>query len=80
MLINTASATSVATNVPGSPYLRTADAARYLGLGRSTLERMRIRGDGPAFRRLGTRVVAYAVSDLDAFASRQVRTSTSQAA
>ncbi len=61
-------------------YLRTADAARYLGVGQSTLERMRISGDGPAFRRLGAKIVTYAVADLDAWASQTVLHSTSQAA
>lgn len=61
-------------------YLRTPDAARYLGIGRSTLERKRIDGTGPAFRQLGSRIVTYAVSDLDAWASKQVLNSTSERA
>jgi excisionase family DNA binding protein len=61
-------------------YLRTPDAAKYLGVGKSTLERKRIEGTGPAFRRLGTKIVTYAVKDLDAWASEQVLESTSQAA
>lgn len=61
-------------------YLRTADAARYLGVGQSTLERMRIAGTGPQFRRLGTKIVSYAVADLDAWAGEQILSSTSQAA
>lgn len=63
-------------NYPARGYLRTADAAAYLGLGASTLERMRLKGTGPVFRRLGTRLVTYAVADLDEYASRQIRTST----
>jgi predicted DNA-binding transcriptional regulator AlpA len=59
-------------------YLRTPDAATYLGVGRSTLERKRVDGSGPKFRRLGTRVVIYAVDDLDAWASEQVFRSTSE--
>jgi predicted DNA-binding transcriptional regulator AlpA len=61
-------------------YLRTADAAKYLGVGKSTLERARIDGTGPKFRRFGSRIVTYAVGDLDTWASRQVLHSTSQAA
>lgn len=61
-------------------YLRTADAARYLGIGQSTLERKRIDGTGPKFRTLGAKIVTYAVSDLDAWANENVRTSTSEAA
>ena len=61
-------------------YLRTPGAASYLGMGQSTLERMRIEGTGPRFRRLGAKIVTYAVADLDAWASQQVHTSTSEAA
>ncbi|AJR22511.1 MULTISPECIES: helix-turn-helix transcriptional regulator [unclassified Sphingobium] len=61
-------------------YLRTPDAAKYLGIGKSTLERKRIEGTGPAFRRLGSKIVTYAVKDLDAWASQHVLESTSQAA
>lgn len=59
-------------------YLRTPAAAKYLGVGQSTLERKRIDGTGPKFRQLGARIVTYAVSDLDAWASRQVLSSTSE--
>lgn len=59
-------------------YLRTGDAAKYLGIGRSTLERKRIDGTGPKFRQLGARIVTYAVADLDAWASRRVLSSTSE--
>lgn len=61
-------------------YLRTPDAANYLGIGRSTLERKRIDGSGPQWRRLGARIVTYAVDDLDAWAGKQVHLSTSEAA
>lgn len=61
-------------------YLRTPDAAKYLGIGKSTLERKRVEGTGPAFRRLGSKIVTYAVKDLDAWASQQVLESTSQGA
>ena len=59
-------------------YLRTADAAKYLGLGTSTLERKRIDGTGPAFRVFGRRLISYAIADLDAWAGRQVFNSTSE--
>lgn len=61
-------------------YLRTAPAAAYLDMGQSTLERLRIAGTGPVFRILGSRIVVYAIDDLDAYASRNIRTSTTQAA
>lgn len=59
-------------------YLRTPEAAKYLGIGQSTLERKRIDGTGPQFRQLGARIVTYAVADLDAWASQQVLNSTSE--
>ena len=61
-------------------YLRTPDAARYLGVGQSTLERKRVDGTGPRFRVLGSKIVTYAVADLDAWASESIRFSTSEAA
>lgn len=61
-------------------YLRTSDAAKYLGIGQSTLERKRVDGTGPQFRVLGSRIVSYAIADLDAWASEHVLTSTSQRA
>ncbi len=51
-----------------SKYLRTPDAAAYLGIGQSTLERKRLDGSGPTFRRLGGKTVVYTVDDLDAWA------------
>jgi predicted DNA-binding transcriptional regulator AlpA len=59
-------------------YLRTANAAKYLGIGQSTLERKRVDGSGPKFRQLGSKIITYAVSDLDAWASEQVLSSTSE--
>ena len=61
-------------------YLRTTDAARYLSVGKSTLERKRVDGSGPPFRVLGSKIVVYAIADLDAWASQQVLMSTSEKA
>jgi hypothetical protein len=64
-------------NLVTSPrYLRTAEAARYLSLSPRTLEKHRIFGTGPAYRKIGGRVI-YAVADLDAWADVGMRTSTS---
>jgi predicted DNA-binding transcriptional regulator AlpA len=60
-------------------YLRTPGAAQYLGVGQSTLERKRIDGTGPRFRRLGGKIITYCIDDLDAWASQQVFSSTSEA-
>lgn len=57
-------------------YLRTPEAARFLGLSGRTLEKHRTYGTGPAYRKLGGRVV-YAVDDLEAWAARGAVTSTS---
>ena len=70
----------VSTNAARAAYLRTGHAAEYLGLGKSTLERLRVHGGGPKFRILGARVVSYAITDLDEWASQHVRLSTSEAA
>ncbi|RYD92600.1 MAG: DNA-binding protein [Sphingobacteriales bacterium] len=59
-------------------YLRTADAANYLGVGQSTLERKRIDGTGPKFRQLGAKIIVYALADLDEWASQSIMLSTSE--
>ena len=51
--------------------LRTPGAADYIGLSASTLEKMRLSGDGPPFVRLGSRAVGYDVHDLDAWIEDQ---------
>lgn len=48
-------------------FLKTPDAAAYLGLSRRTLEKWRSAGKGPRYSCLG-RSVVYAVADLDDFA------------
>jgi predicted DNA-binding transcriptional regulator AlpA len=53
--------------------LRTPHAAAYVGLSPSSLEKMRLIGDGPAFIRLGERIVGYDVRDLDAWLERRRR-------
>ncbi|WP_408590570.1 helix-turn-helix transcriptional regulator [Novosphingobium sp.] len=58
------------------PLLTTEQAAARLGLGKHTLEIWRMRGQGPVFRKLGGRLVRYAVPDLDAFVAGAVRTNT----
>jgi predicted DNA-binding transcriptional regulator AlpA len=64
-------------NLVTSPrYLRTPEAARFLSLSPRTLEKHRTYGTGPAYRKIGGRVV-YAVADLKAWADIGTRTSTS---
>lgn len=57
-------------------FLRTKEAAHFLSLSARTLEKHRTYGTGPAYRKLGGRVV-YAVDDLQAWAERGAVTSTS---
>ena len=57
-------------------FLRTPEAARFLGLSDRTLEKHRTYGTGPAYRKLGGRVV-YALEDLHAWADRGFVTSAS---
>jgi predicted DNA-binding transcriptional regulator AlpA len=66
---------ATAANLPPR-FLRTPEAARFLGLSGRTLEKHRTYGTGPAYRKLGGRVV-YAVDDLQAWADRGAVTSTS---
>lgn len=63
------------TNLPPR-YLRTPEAARFLGLSGRTLEKHRTYGTGPAYLKLGGRVV-YSVEDLQAWANRGAKQSTS---
>lgn len=60
--------------------LRTGEAAEYLRLAPSTLAKMRVRGDGPAYRKAGPRIVLYAREDLDLWLRSRIRRSTSETA
>ncbi len=57
-------------------YLRTPEAARFLGLSGRTLEKHRTYGTGPRYSKLGGRVV-YQVDDLQAWVNRGAKASTS---
>ncbi len=52
---------------PPSRYLTNDEAAAHLRLSPRTLEKLRVIGGGPRFRKFGRRVM-YALSDLDAWA------------
>jgi hypothetical protein len=56
--------------------LKTPAAADYCGLAASTLEKLRVSGGGPAYIKLGRRVV-YHRDDLDAWLGTMRRQSTS---
>lgn len=56
--------------------LNTREAAQYVRLGKPTLERFRISGEGPVFVKLGG-AVRYQKTDLDAWLeSRRVRSTS----
>ena len=57
-------------------YLRTPEAARFLGLSGRTLEKHRTYGTGPKYAKIGGRVV-YRLEDLQAWVARGDRGSTS---
>jgi predicted DNA-binding transcriptional regulator AlpA len=57
---------------------RSRKAAEYLCVSDSTLAKRRMRGDPPAYRKLG-RVVVYDQAELDAWLEMCRRTSTSDA-
>jgi excisionase family DNA binding protein len=60
-------------------YFRPREAAEYLRSSESTLAKKRLNGDGPSFVRIG-RAIRYRRSDLDAWMSASIRTSTSETA
>ncbi len=57
---------------------RAPAAAEYLCLSVSTLAKMRLRGDGPVYSKVGPRVVVYDVADLEAYLAARRRHSTSE--
>ncbi len=59
--------------------LTTIEAATYVRLGKPTLERFRISGDGPKYCKLGG-AVRYRKADLDAWLESRLTGSTSEAA
>ena len=60
----------------GSPFLNTGQAAFYVSLSRRTLEKMRVAGGGPRFRKHG-RYVRYHIDDLDEWSNGHGKVSTS---
>lgn len=59
------------------PRFRTKDAADYIGLSKSTLEKYRLYGRGPAYAKMG-KVVIYRIEDLDDWIASKIRHSTSE--
>lgn len=65
-----------ATSAQPQRYLNNQEAATYLRLSPRTLEKQRVIGGGPRFRKFGRRVM-YAVADLDAWADQRSFEATS---
>ena len=62
----------------GSPFLSTDQAAHFIGLSRLTLEKMRVHGGGPQYRKHG-RYVRYHIDDLEGWSKSRMKESTSDA-
>lgn len=60
--------------------LTTSEAASVCRLSKVTLDRYRVRGDGPAFVRVGLKKVAYSRDTLLSWLESRERRSTSEAA
>jgi hypothetical protein len=60
-----------------SKWLRTKPAAAHINSTKSTLEKKRVYGGGPAYSKIG-RTVVYNVDDLDAYMAQNRRSSTSE--
>jgi hypothetical protein len=61
---------------PASIYLSCMEAGALLRVSPRTLEKMRVVGGGPRFRKFGRRVL-YAASDLESWANERICASTS---
>ncbi|MBC2652364.1 helix-turn-helix transcriptional regulator [Novosphingobium aerophilum] len=59
-----------------SDVLTTVEAARYVRLGKPTLDRFRVTGEGPAYAKLGG-AVRYRRADLDTWLESRLVASTS---
>lgn len=65
-------------NFTDNNVMTTPEAARYVRLGKPTLDRFRLTGEGPAYCKLGG-AVRYRKTDLDAWLASRVVRSTSEA-
>jgi predicted DNA-binding transcriptional regulator AlpA len=75
--VTLSTATQPASFSPGKKVLRTPGASEYTGLAVSTLEKMRLTGDGPEFIRLSARAVGYEIEALDRWlGSRRCRSTS----
>jgi excisionase family DNA binding protein len=59
-------------------FMNETELAEFLGLSKRTIQRLRLTGEGPAYRRIGKRRIAYLRSDIDAWTASRSRRSTSE--
>jgi hypothetical protein len=64
---------------PLGPRLRTPEAAKYIGIADSTLEKMRVTGTGPEFEKPAAKVVVYSIPALEEYMAQRRARSTSEA-
>ena len=69
---------SPAAVVTSTPYLTNDEAAAFLKLSPRTLEKQRMKGTGPRFRKFGRRVV-YSLKDLESWSNERVFDNTAAA-
>ncbi len=62
---------------PDSPFMDTLQAASFLNISPRTLEKHRVTGGGPRFRKFGSRVL-YGAADLQAWADAHSYANTSE--
>ena len=53
-----------------SAFLSESDAAEYLGISKKTLQRWRFKRRGPAYSKVGGKLVRYSLDDLNLFISQ----------
>ena len=58
--------------------MKTEQAAAYLGLSESLLNKLRLTGGGPIFVRLAGRSIRYRRADLDSWVAASAKASTSE--
>jgi hypothetical protein len=63
---------------PPFEFADTAGTAKRAGLGKSTLEKLRMTGGGPAYRKIGSRKVVYYWPDVVRWLDARIRHSTSE--
>lgn len=57
----------------GALAVKPAEAARLLGMSKSWLNQLRMRGKGPKYVRLNNRVVLYRIRDLEAYLAGEAK-------